>query len=144
MRTRIISSLAAATLLFSACGGGASGSQGEAVDLLMESASGEGIEVDKSCAEDIAKKLSDDDAEKIVAAGDTGDFELSPEGDALTTEMLRCVDMDSMIDSMIEQIGDQEGFDKDCLRDVLKDMDPEALASGDLPEGMFDCIDLGG
>ena len=143
MRTRIISSLAAATLLLSACGGGASGSQGKAADLLIKSAADENIDIDKGCAQDLAKKLSDADAEKIVAAGD-GDTQLSPAGEALTTEMLGCVDIDSLIDSLIEQIGEQPGVDKDCLRDVLKDLDPEALAGGDIPDGIVECIDLGG
>lgn len=143
MRTRIISSLAAATLLLSACGGGASGPQGEAADLLIKSATDEGIDIDKGCAEDLANQLSDADAEKIVAADD-GDTQLSPEGEALTIKMLSCVDIDSLVDSLIQQIGDQPGVDKDCLREVLKELDPEALAAGDIPDGIVECIDIGG
>lgn len=145
MRTRIFSSLAVAGLVLSACGGGgASGAQGEAVDALVKSASAEGIEVDKSCVEDVAKKLSDEDADKIVAAGDEGDFELSAEGEALTNEMISCVEIDSFVDSIIDEIGDEEGVDKDCLREVLGDLNPEELASDGLTEAMFGCIDIGG
>ena len=142
MRTRIISSLATATLLFSACGGGgASGAQGEAVDALMESAEAEGIDVDKGCVEDLAKKLSDADAEKLAASGGDGDVELSPEGEALQFELFGCVDIDSYVDTLVGEMGDE--IDADCLKDALKDADLSA-GEGALAGAMFECINIDG
>jgi len=141
MRTRIISSLAVATLVLSACGG-SGGDQGEVADLLIESAAEEGLELDKDCVNDVADKLSDEDAEKMVEAGVDGDADISPEAEALAFEMISCLDADSLVDSMIEEMGDE--VDADCMRDVLKDVDPAALATGDLPDGFLDCMDLGG
>jgi hypothetical protein len=141
MRTRIISSLAIATLVLSACGGGTSGAQSEAVDALMTSAEEEGIDVDKGCVEDLAKKLSDSDAEKLAASGGDGDVELSPEGEALQFELFGCIDIDSYVDTLVEDLGDE--VDAGCLKDALKGVDvsggEEALAGA-----MFECIDLGG
>ena len=141
MRTRIISTLAAALLTLTACGGGASGAQGEAADALMESAEAEGLDLDKGCVEDVAKKLSDSDAEKLAAAGADGDAELSPEGEALQFELFDCVDIDSYVDLIVEDMGDE--VDADCLKDALEVMD---LSRGE--EALFgalsECADLGG
>ena len=141
MRTRIISSLAVATLVLSACGG-SSGSQGEVADLMLEAAAEEGLELDKDCVNDIAGDLSDEDADKLIAAGVDGDPELSAEGEALGLKMVSCLDTDSLVDQFIAEMGDE--VDADCMRDVLKDIDPEALAQGDLPDGIFECMNLGG
>jgi hypothetical protein len=142
MRTRIISTLAAATLALSACGGGgASGAQGEAADALAESAEAEGLDIDKGCVEDLAKKLSDADAEKLAAAGADDDPELSPEGEALQFELFDCVDIDSYVDLLVEDMGDE--VDADCLKDALEDMD---LSKGEeaLTGALFECVDFGG
>ena len=141
MRTRIISSLAVATLLLSACGG-SGGQQGEVADLLVESASEEGLELDKGCVDDLAGKLSDEDAEKMIEAGVDGEADISPEAEALAFEMITCIDTDSLVDTFIAEMGDE--VDADCMRDLLKDIDPAALASGDLPDGFIDCMNLDG
>lgn len=141
MRTRIISTLAITTLVLSACGG-SGGSQGEVADLLIESAAEEGLELDKGCVNDVADKLSDEDAEKMVEAGVDGEADISPEAEALAFEMISCLDADSLVDSMIEEMGDE--VDADCMRDLLKDVDPAALATGNLPDGFLDCMNLGG
>ncbi len=141
MRTRIISSLAVATLVLSACGG-SGGKQGEVADLLVESASEEGLELDEGCVDDLAGQLSDEDAEKMIEAGVDGEADISPEAQALAFEMITCIDTDSLVDTMIAELGDE--VDADCMRDVLEDVDPAALANGDLPEGIFACMDLGG
>lgn len=145
MRTKVLSSLAAAVLVLSACGGGgASGDQGKAADLLVSSAKAEGIDVDKGCVDKVAEKLSDEDAKLIVAAGADGDADLSPAGEALQSELFSCVDIDSLIDQMMSEIGDEEGVDKECLRGVLESLSADQLSSGDMPDSLFECIDLGG
>ena len=141
MRTRITSTLAATLLTLTACGGGASGAQGEAADALAESAEAEGLDIDKGCVEDLAKKLSDSDAEKLAAAGADGDPELSAEGEALQFELFDCIDIDSYVDLLIADMGDE--VDADCLKDALEDMD---LSKGEeaLTGALFECVDLGG
>lgn len=145
MRTKVLSALAAAVLVLSACGGGgASGDQGKAADLLVSSAKAEGIDVDKDCVDKVAEKLSDEDAKMIVDSGTDGDPDLSAAGEALQNELFSCVSMDSLIDQMMAEIGDQEGVDKDCLRGVLEGLSSDQLASGEMPDSLFECIDLGG
>ena len=113
-----------------------------ALDSLRQICAEEGLELDKGCVNDVADKLSDEDAEKMVEAGVDGDADISPEAEALAFEMISCLDADSLVDSMIEEMGDE--VDADCMRDLLKDVDPAALATGDLPDGFLDCMDLGG
>jgi hypothetical protein len=138
MRTQIISTIAIATLVLSACGGGASGVQGEAADALVESAEAEGLDLDKSCVEDVAKKLSDSDAEKLAADADA---ELSPEGETMQFELFDCVDIDSYVDLLVADMGDE--VDADCLKDALEDMD---LSKGEdaLFGALSECTDIGG
>ncbi len=144
MRTRLIGSLAIATLSLAACGGGSGGQQDEVADMMLEAASEEeGIDLDEDCVRETAGKLSDDDAKKIVDAGMDGDPELSPEADALAAEMFSCVNTDALVDEMIAELGG-EGVDADCLKRVLGDVDPQALADGEMPDGLFECIDLDG
>ena len=145
MRTRLIGSLAIATLTLAACGGGdgSSGSQGEVADMLLADAADEGLDLDEDCVRETAGKLSDDDAEKILEAGPDGDADVSEEADELAAEMFRCVDTDALVDQMVEELGG-EGVDADCLKEILRDVDPDALAAGAMPDGLFDCIDIGG
>jgi hypothetical protein len=143
MRTRLIGSLAIATLTFAACGGGSGGQQGEVADMMLEAAGDEGFDLDEDCVRETADKLSDDDAAKIVEAGPDGNADLSEEADALANEMFSCVNTDALVDQMVDQLGG-EGIDTDCLKDVLSDMDPEALADGDMPDGLFECIEING
>ena len=151
MQTRIISSLAAAALVLSACGGGgdggggsASGDQAKAADMIVTSMEAEGIDVDSGCIDKLATQLSDEDAKKIVEAGTDGEPELSAEGEALGDEIFGCVDMSSLVDQMMETIGDQPGVDKDCLREVLEGLTAEQLQSSEMPDSLFECIDIGG
>ncbi len=142
MRTRLISSLAIATLTLAACGG-SGGQQDEAADMMLAAAADEeGFELDEECVRATAAKLSDDDAKKIVEAGPDGEPQLSAEADELATEMFGCVNTDALVDQMVAEIGD-EGVDADCLKRVLGDVDPATLAEGP-PEEIFECIELGG
>ena len=145
MRTRLIGSLAIATLALTACGGGdgSSGSQGEVADMLLADAADDGLELDEDCVRETAGKLSDDDADKILEAGPDGDADVSAEAGELAAEMFGCVDTDALVDEMVAELGG-EGVDADCLKEVLGDVDPDALAAGAMPDGLFDCIELSG
>lgn len=146
MRTRILGSIAIAAITLTACGGGgASGSQGEVADMLLDSAEAEGMELDRGCVEDVAGKLSNDDAEKIIEAGPNGDAVLSADGEALGEEMFRCVNTDAFVDEMIAPLLAEMGEDNvdvDCIKDALDGLDladPEDPAVG---LAMFECIDI--
>ncbi len=143
MRTRLIGSLAIGTLALAACGSGSGGQQGEVADMMLEAADDEGFDLDEDCVRETADKLSDDDAAKIIEAGPDGDADLSSDAEALANEMFSCVNTDALVDQMVDQLGG-EGIDADCLKDVLGDMDPEALAAGEMPDGLFDCIQIDG
>lgn len=144
MRRTIIGLAAAATLVLSACGGGGGGQQGEVADLMLEQAGVEGISLDPDCVREVAGKLSDDDAAKIIEAGVDGDVELSAEGDALGEEMFNCVDMSAIVDQIVEEMGGSEMVDADCLEEVIGDLSPEQMQAGEGMEGMAACIKMDG
>lgn len=143
MRTRLLGTIAIAALALTACGGdddgggGGSGDQGEVADMILASADDEGLELDADCVRDVAGKLSDDDAAKMVEAGVDGDAELSADAEALSNEMFSCVDTDALVDQIVADM-DGEGVDADCLKGVLDDQGVESLDSG----AIFECIDL--
>jgi hypothetical protein len=155
MRTLIIPVAAVAALAFSACGGddgGLSGDRQEAVDQLVSEAESAGVELDRSCIEEIAGDLSDEDAAAIVAAGPSGAPELSAEGQAVTDRLFSCVDSDGLADMMIASL-ESSGVevDADCVREAMADFDPAELAGaadGEMPdevfEALFACADLSG
>lgn len=142
MRTRLIGSLTVAVLALSACGGDddGGGQQAEVADMMLEAADEEGFSLEEDCVRDVAGRLSDEDAAKIVEAGPEGDPELSAEADALADEMFDCVDTDALVDQIVAEMGDAEGVDADCLKSVLDEQGLEALESG----AMFECIEIGG
>lgn len=155
MRSRGIAALAVGGLLLAACGsddGGAGGAQGEAADAAMEAAAAEGFELDEGCVNDLAGDLSDEDAQAIVDAGPDGSADLSAEGEALSLELLTCVDSDALVDQFIEGMAQSgEDFDEACAREQLADFDiAELVATGDetpptdLIQAMVQCIDIGG
>ena len=145
MRTPLITSIATAALLLTACGGGASGTQGEVADLMLEEAEKEGIELDEDCVQDVAGKLSDDDAQKLLDAGVDGDPELSDAGEDLATEMVGCLDTDALVDQLIaplvEEMG-EDNVDVDCLKDALKDVDLSNPEDASIGSAMIDCVDI--
>ena len=123
---------------------------GAAGAATLEQAESGGLTLDEECVNDLASRLSDDDAEEI-AADDNAD--LSPEGEALGTELLGCADQDSLIDLFITGMaGSGEAFDEDCARDKLQDVDiAELIASsegGDPPADVIaaiaECVETGG
>ena len=138
-RTIMIVTLAAATAL-AACGSddssSISGPQADAAQSAIDSAAEGGVTLDSDCVNEVATQLSDADAE--LAAAD-GDAELSPEGEALTIQLIACADPDELIDGIIDAMGDDDTLDKDCARDALKDLDLTSLmaSSGDEPPAEF-------
>jgi hypothetical protein len=141
-RTAIAIAIAAATVL-TACGSddsssSISGPQADAAQAAIDSAAEEGITLDEDCVNDVAAQLSDADAE-LAAAG--GDAELSPEGEALTVELVACADPDELIDSIIGNLGaDGTSFDEGCVREALQGLDLSALVAageGDEPPAEF-------
>lgn len=147
MRMRIISTLAVAGLLVSACGSSGSGAQDEVADMFVEGMAEEDITIDPDCAKEEASKLSDDDAQKIVDAGVDGDPDVSVDADEFAAGMARCLDTDSLVDSMIDDLTNQFGddnVDADCLKDALRGLDltDEAQASA-LGGAALDCVSTG-
>jgi hypothetical protein len=129
-RTAIIVALAA-TVALTACGsdsGGSSselsGPQADAAQTAVDSAAESGVTLDRDCVNELAAQLSDEDA--VLAAAE-GDAQLSPEGEALTVQLISCADADEMIDGMIDAMG--EGFDEACVREALEDLDLTSLMS---------------
>lgn len=118
MRNRLVTLLIAAATV-AACGGGASGDQGEVADLFLQAAGDEGIEVDQDCVETAAGKLSDDDAAKILEAGIDGDPDVSDAANDVADEMARCVAVDSLIDGMLAELEGDDTIDVECLRAEL-------------------------
>lgn len=142
MRTRLLGTIAIAALALTACGGdddgGGGGDQDVVADRILASADDEGLELDADCVRDVAGKLSDDDAAKMVEAGVDGNPELSADAEALSNEMFSCFDTDALVDQIVAEMGG-EGVDADCLKRVLDDQGVESLDSG----AIFECIDLG-
>jgi ribosomal protein L12E/L44/L45/RPP1/RPP2 len=143
----IVGTLVVAALTVTACGGGSSGDRAEAVDLFVEAMDDEGVEVDRECAENVADKLSDDDVKAIIDESDGGDATLSPAGEALSDELLDCVDTSSLIsDEFIDQIveGAGDGVDADCIRDALEDLDLSNPEDPAVVTAMLACVEPSG
>ena len=141
MRRTFTIAAVAALVTLTACGSddstSISGPQAEAAQAAIDSAAEEGLALDEDCVNDVAAQLSDEDAE--LAAAD-GDAELSPEGEALTVQLVACADPDELIDSIIGSMNEGGAmFDEDCAREALQDLDLTALvsASGDEPPADF-------
>jgi hypothetical protein len=151
MNSRIVGTLVGtvvvAGLAMTACGGGSNGDRGEAVDLFVEAMEDEGVEVDRGCAETVVDKLSDDDVKAIIDESNGGDATLSPAGEALSDDLLDCVDMSSLIsDDLIDQIveGAGDNVDADCMRDALENLDLSNPDDPGVARAMIDCVDLDG
>mgnify|MGYP001544826841 FL=1 len=119
MHRRAIGALAVIAVAASACGGDSQ--QSEAADLFVELVEAEGIEVDRSCVEDVTGALSDDDAALSVEAGAPGSEAISPEAQAILEQAARCVDVGSYVDSIVGQFESDDTLDADCFRAELAD-----------------------
>lgn len=148
--TRTITIAAVAVgLLLTACGSdGDSGpelseAQSAAAQSAIDSAAEDGVTLDESCVNELASELTDEDA--VLAAGE-GDAELSPQGEALTVQLLSCADEDEIIDVFIEGLSETgPTLDEDCAREQLEDFDVIEIltAAGDgsePPEGLIDAL----
>ncbi|MEM8619231.1 MAG: hypothetical protein AAGF73_05880 [Actinomycetota bacterium] len=160
MKTKFLAIAAASALVLAACGddddsgssADLSGNQQTAADAAIDAAAQGNVELDRSCVEEIAGQLSDDDAAAIAASGG-GDAELSEEGATLSIELLNCANADAIADTFIEGL-EESGtpFDEDCVREGLEAFDVSEIAAagqtGDIPDdlvtGLIDCFELGG
>ena len=142
-----MSAVAAATLVLAACNsddGGASGVQGEAAQQAIDQAADEGVELDEGCVNDLAKDLSDEDAQALVDAGPDGNADLSDAGEATTAELLNCIDPDDLINLFIEgMLESGEDIDEDCMREALEGIDLTSVISGDDPSSELITVVLG-
>jgi len=150
-RTHTIAGVATA-LLLAACGSdgdggdgesGLDGPQADAARAAVESAAADGIELDQACVDEIASQLSDEDA--ALAAAD-GDAELSPEGEALSIQLIDCADDGQLVDFFITNLTDGGvPFDEDCAREQLQQLDLKALIAttadgGDPPPAFVEAL----
>jgi hypothetical protein len=126
--------------------------QADAAASVVESAKDNGVTLDADCVEELTAQLSDEDAEKLAAAGD-GSAELSPEGEALGDEVLSCAPQDELVDLFISGMSESgEDVDEDCARDALADFDVAEIVSAtnggeppaDLIAALVPCLDLTG
>ncbi|PIE31989.1 MAG: hypothetical protein CSA55_04445 [Ilumatobacter coccineus] len=121
--------LTAALLVLTACGGGSvGGDRGKVVDLFIEGAAKQNLELDTACVNDLVKKLSDEDVATIVALGDTEDPQLSPEGEEIKWGIIACIDTDALVDRIMKELGPgaEDVVDAECLREAYKNLDPSA------------------
>ena len=138
--------MAAAVVVLASCGdddgGDAGGVQGEAAQQAIDRGKEAGLELEESCVQDLAKQLSDDDAQAIVDEGADGDPTLSDEGEALTDSLLDCVDKDALIDFFIDDITQSvDNIDTDCLRTKLEALDlSTALEADDPPHELVSAV----
>jgi hypothetical protein len=127
--------------------------QAAAAASAIDEAEAGGIELDEACVDEVAAQLSDEDAAKVAASGPGEDAELSPEGEALSLELLSCADDEALVDLFISQMNESgQAFDEDCARENLEGLDVADLAAasegGDAPEeliaALMECVDTGG
>jgi hypothetical protein len=128
------------------------GAQADAAASVVESAKASGVNLDSDCVEELTAQLSDEDAEKLAAAGD-GSAELSPEGEALGNDVLNCAPQDELVDLFIAGMSESgEDIDEDCARDALADFDVAEIVSAtngseppaDLITALVPCLDITG
>lgn len=147
MRTTTVIFTSVIALALAACGGGDDGAdltddQAAAAQSVIESAAEDGVTLDEDCVNEVAARLSDEDA---ALAAEDDDAELSAEGEALGIELLSCVDDDELVDLFLAEIG-AEGVDEECAREALADFDlAEILRTADEgtepPEGFIEALE---
>jgi hypothetical protein len=147
MRRTFTIAAVTAGLLLTACGsdgdngGDLTESQAAAAESAISSAAEDGITLDEGCVNDIAGQLTEEDA--VLAAGED-DAELSPEGEALTVQLLSCADEGEIIDLFIEGLSETgPPLDEDCARSELEAFDVVEIltAAGNGDEPPQDLID---
>ena len=142
MRTRILGVTIIAALALAACSsdddGGGSSPQDEAAVLFVDAMGEDDIAVDLDCAKEAASGMSDEDAQALVDAGVDAEAEPSPGGNEFLAKATSCIDVDSLVALFGEEL-----LDGDCLEEVLKDVDPADLESGDLFPPRSGCLFLG-
>lgn len=147
MKSRITIAIGALSLFATACGGGGGGGvQDEVADEMIKAAAEEGITVDESCVKDIASKLSDADAQAILEAEESGGApEVSDEAEALSAELVNCIDSGDLIDDAIASLPQDGSIDLDCVREIFEGLDfAEMEDSSAMGEAAAKCVKGGG
>jgi hypothetical protein len=148
MRRTILSTVAAATLILSACGGDSSSGEDQArvADLVNDLGSEQGLELDKDCIDTATAKLSDADAKALADAGLEGDADVSEAGQAIGQQVFtECVDLQSLINSTIDEMASEdEALDVGCLKSALSDVSTTDEFTDTLLGAAFGCIDSDG
>lgn len=142
MRFRPICIIAAVAFIAAGCGGGSGGDQDEAADLFLDAGAALDLDLDEDCVRDLTARLSDQDAAAIVESGQTGEPDLSDEGDAIADEIFGCVDVDSYLDREIRSFTDNDdSIDPDCLRRELEGLATAAEIADSLIDAAIACSD---
>lgn len=145
MKALLAITITTSALLIAGCGsdsgGDASGPQADAAAAVIADADAEGFTLDEDCINDLTSQLSDEDAEKLAAAGG-GDADLSPEGEALGDKAFDCADEDALVELFVAGMNESgENFDEECVRDQLADFDiREVLAATESDEPPADLV----
>lgn len=161
----------AAISLVAACGGDDGGDSAAGRDVitgqLMEVIGTDGAEADEDCVRDVVAQLSDEDVEKIVAAGPDGDPDVSAEAEDIGMKLAECVTdfggsldsvvpgdvdipdgvqvTDAMVDVMVAQM-EASGLtvDRDCIGEALEGQDLAAIAENamtpEVLQSMMVCV----
>ena len=124
--------------------------QQAAADQFMGQEDAEDV-FDRACVEEKAADLSDEDAQAIADAGPDGSPELSEAGEALTLDLVTCIDEEALVEEFISGMQESgEEFDEQCVRDGLEGFDMAEIAragsQGEIPDGLFssliDCFEF--
>ena len=144
---KITALLASSVLLVAACGGddddSAGGVQNDAADEFIQQMKDGDVNPDEECVRTAFADMSDDDAQRIVDAGNDETPDLSPEAMAIVTEATAsCASSEDLLNSIIESL--PEGIDGECVRDKLSGMDfGDVVSSGTMPpeveQAMTEC-----
>jgi hypothetical protein len=154
MKKTLAVGMTALALLVASCGsdGGTelTGAQADAAASVVKAAKGGGIDLDEDCVGELTAQLSDEDAEKLAAAED-GSADLSPEGEALGDDVLKCAGQDQLVDLFITGMSQSgQNVDEDCAKDALADFDVAEIVSAtnggdppaDLIAALVPCLDV--
>ena len=90
---RIVAAVASlAAVVLAGCGDDAS-SADRVVELAEQAADDLDVEIDAACVRDVVERLSDEDLDRLAAAGVDGDAELTPAGSSALDDLTDCFEL---------------------------------------------------